>query len=186
MMYGFTLKRAHIIGLSILLVCIALLAFLTYQRLSPSGFLADLQNDLQTIDPLPGQGYTDLAGNPVDLRAYKGGVIIINSWASWMPFSQTELPLLNQIKERYGDAVTLLAINRMEDTALIQAYLTTLPGMSSTIFLADPADTFYRAVGGYAMPETVVYAVDGTIVFHARGVLVESELVAALDAATAR
>ena len=182
MAYGFTFKRTYIPVIALLIACVALLAFLTYQRLSPSGFLSDLQNDLQNIDPLPGQGYTDLSGNPVDLRTYKGKVLVINSWASWMPFSQTELPLLNQIKERYGDSVTLLAINRMEDRALIQTYLGTLPSMPSAVFLADPADTFYRAVGGYAMPETVIYAADGTIAAHIRGVFVEAELVATLDA----
>lgn len=176
-----SLTKKQIIILSVIVVFLAFLSVVVYERVSPGGIFADLQNDLQRIEPIPGEGYTDLVGNPVALTQFKGKVLVVNSWATWMPFSQTELPALNQLKEKYGDDVVFLAINRMEDKALVNAYLGTLPEMKNITFLIDPADTFYKAVGGYAMPETVVYAKDGTIALHQRGVVVTDELSTLLE-----
>lgn len=179
-----SLTKKQIIVLSVAVIFLALLSVMVYERISPGGIFADLQNDLQHIEPIPGQGYTDLAGNPVALTQFKGKVLVVNSWATWMPFSQTELPALNQLREKYGDDVAFLAINRMEDRALVTAYLGTLPEIKNITFLIDPADTFYKAVGGYAMPETVVYAKDGTIALHQRGVVVEGDLNTLLESLT--
>lgn len=176
-----TLTRSHRIVLAVLALFLAALAFFAYQRLSPQGIFADLQNDLRAIDPALDASYTDLNGNTVDLRSYKGRPIIINAWATWMPFSHTELPLIDSVASRYGDAIVVIGMNRMEDRAFIQAFLTTLAPMPNTIFLTDPADTFYRAVGGHAMPETVFYRDDGTMARHIRGVMTEADLVAGIE-----
>jgi len=176
-----TLTRTHRVILCGLVVFLLVLAFFVYQRLSPQGIFADLQNDLRAIDPTLDASYTDLEGNVIDLRTYKGRPIIINAWATWMPFSHTELPLIDAVASRYGEDIVVIAMNRMEDRAFIQAFLTTLPSMSHTVFLTDPADTFYRAVDGYAMPETVFYRRDGTMVEHIRGVMSETDLVAGIE-----
>lgn len=176
-----TLTRSHRVILVALIVFLLVLAFFVYQRVSPHGLFADLQNDLRAIDPALDASYTDLNGNTIDLRAYQGRPIIINAWATWMPFSHTELPLIDTIASRYGEDIVVIAMNRMEDRAFIQAFLTTLPSMPNTIFLTDPADTFYRAVGGYAMPETVFYREDGTMAQHIRGVMSEADLIAGIE-----
>jgi thiol-disulfide isomerase/thioredoxin len=160
----------------ILVLVLCALAFVTYERLSPKGFFAGLQNDLKTIEPNSASAYTDLGGNPIDLKDFKGKPLIINAWASWIPFSQTELPLLGKIAEKYKDKVTLLAINRMESVGVIQSYLSIYPIPQTVRVVVDPADTFYKAVDGYAMPETVFYNSNGVLVAHKRGVLTEEEL----------
>ena len=170
------LSRAQLLTLIGLVSIVCALGFFAYLRLSPSGLLADLKNDLKTIAPEESASYTDLDGNAVDIRKFKGKPLIVNAWASWMPFSQTELPLLIKSQETYGDRITILAINRMEDRVKIRAFLSTFSIPESIVFLADPTDFFYRAVGGYAMPETVFYRSDGTIAEHKRGVLTEEEL----------
>lgn len=176
------LQRSHKSMLAVFFIVVIGLAYVAYERISPTGRFAELQNDLHTINPAEGSGYTDLSGNPVDLHAYKGKIIVANAWATWMPFSQTELPALAQLKQRYGDAVIVLAVNRKEDPALVTSYMHTLSDISGLTVLIDPADTFYKAIGGYAMPETVVYAPDGRIVYHARGVAPLEELTQAIDA----
>ncbi len=171
----------------ILLGVIVVLGFLTYSFISPYGMFSDLQNDLKTIEPEEGAEYTDLDGNPVDLATFKGKPLVINAWATWIPFSQTELPLLIQAKETYGDKITILAINRMEETIRIRSFLETFAIPSDRIlFLNDPTDYFYRATGGYAMPETIFYRADGTIEMHKRGVLTQEELTATIDALLAQ
>ncbi len=155
-------------------LCIA--GFLTYSFTSPRGLFSDLPNDLKSIEPSPEFSYTDLEGNTVALSDFKGKPLVVNSWATWIPFSAQELPLMSAIAKEYEGKVTVLAINRMQDKSFIRAYLDTLPERPELQFLVDPNDTFYKAVGGTAMPETVFYNADGVIVHHFKGVISADEL----------
>jgi thiol-disulfide isomerase/thioredoxin len=169
-------NRSQLITLGILIAILLILGLVTYARLSPGGFLADLKNDLKTIEPEAGASYTDLDGNEVSLLQFKGEPLIINAWATWIPFSQTELPMLSRAKEKYGDQIAILAINRMEERPVIRSFVSTFGVGDGLVLLVDPTDNFYKAIGGYAMPETIFYHRDGTIAFHKRGVLTEDEL----------
>lgn len=178
-----TLTRQQKIGLGVLGGVLVILGGLLFTFLSPLSPYSGLHNDLKTVEPPVEQSYTDLDGNPVQFSDFAGRPLIINSWATWMPFSKDELLALIALKESKGDALTILAINRMEDKAVIRAYLATFGiDASKIIFLVDPADTFYKGVGGYAMPETVFYAKDGVITMHIRGVLAPEVLIQSADA----
>lgn len=169
--------------LTILGFVIGIASILTYMFIAPHGRFSGLQNDLKKINPAENASYTDLDGNVVSLESFKGKPLIINSWASWMPFSQTELPLLVKVKNEVGDSVQILAINRMEQPAVIKSFLSTFSiDTHALLFLVDPTDHFYTAVGGYAMPETLVYDRDGKIIIHTRGTLTEEELRGYVDA----
>lgn len=162
--------------ISMLTAIVILCAFLTYSFVSPKGFFSRLQGDLKNIEPAAEFAYTDLDGNTVLLSSVKGKPLVVNSWATWMPFSKDELILLNELKKQHGDKLEILAINRMEDREFIKSYLSTFGIERIVTFLTDPSDTFYKAISGYAMPETVFYTYDGTISFHKRGVLTEDEI----------
>lgn len=167
--------------IGILVLSVGVLAVLTYSFVSPNGFFSGLSNDLKEIEGKSEFVYTDLDGNPVSLVDYKGKPLIINSWATWMPFSAQELQLLGSAQKKFGDAVVIIAINRMEDVATIRAYKEYINAPQNIIFLSDPTDNFYKAVGGYAMPETVIYNDEGVIITHARGVLDEESLSATIS-----
>jgi thiol-disulfide isomerase/thioredoxin len=164
------------VPVAILCICIAIATFLTYSYVSPRGFFSDLKNDLKAISPSQEFSYTDLNGNAVHLSTFKGKPLIVNSWASWMPFSQTELQLLDTVYSEYTDRLTILAINRMEQLPTIRLYQSTIGLPEHIILLADPTDHFYKAIQGNAMPETVFYNADGVLVAHTRGTFTEEEL----------
>ena len=169
-------ERKHI---KIVLILFGILLFLglgTFFLVSPYSPFTGLQNDLKSIEPSLESSYLDLDGNPVFLSSMKGKSLIVNSWASWMPFSKDELVILNELKKKYGDSIQILAINRMEDRELVKSYLDIYGIEKNVTFLIDPTDNFYRAIDGYAMPETVFYASDGTLSMHKRGVLTVEEL----------
>jgi hypothetical protein len=42
--------------------------------------------------------------------------------------------------------------------------------------IVDKDDQYYKAIGGYTMPETVFYNKKGDIVLHKRGVISETEI----------
>jgi thiol-disulfide isomerase/thioredoxin len=169
--------------LLLLFVAVGVLAFLAYSFISPYGLFSGLSNDLKLIEPSEEFAYTDLDGNAVRLASFKGKPLIINSWATWIPFSQTELPLLKKIQSEQGDAVTILYINRMENAGTVRSFLGTFGVDDASKILLDPTDNFYKAIGGYAMPETVFYDSTGVLVSHVRGVLTEEELRLYIDAA---
>lgn len=165
--------------IKVILLLLATLLFLgigTFLLISPMSPFTGLQNDLKSIEPSIESSYLDLDGNPVFLSSMKGKSLVVNSWASWMPFSKDELLILNELKKKYGDLVQILAINRMEDRELVKSYLDIYSIEKNITFLIDPTDNFYRAIDGYAMPETVFYMSDGTLSTHKRGVLTAEEL----------
>lgn len=54
----------------------------------------------------------DLEGNKVKLSDYRGKIVFLNFWATWCPPCLEEMPLLQEIHERYqGQDVVILAVS---------------------------------------------------------------------------
>ena len=180
------LRRESTLTLTLLIGVLIVLGFLTYSYVSPNGMLADLKNDLADLNRATSTPFVDLDGVLFDLTSVRGKPLIINSWATWMPFSATELPLLEQFAREHSGALVVLAVDRKEEAPVIRAFLSSfgIDDHSSVVFLRDATDSFYTTIGGYAMPETVFYRRDGTIAEHKRGTLTEDELRYWIDAIT--
>lgn len=164
------------------LVCILLIVgYITYQYRSPSGFYAREHSDIRAVQQNKESPYRDLLGNAVTLQSFEGKPLVVNVWASWSPFSNNELNLLSKLSSEYGDKITMLAINRMEDSSRVQAYLESIGIPPGIVFLIDTTDNFYKTVGGFAMPETIFYDSFGNIKTHKRGVLTEEEVRAEIE-----
>lgn len=130
--------------------------------------------------------YKSFTGETVSLSDFEGRVRVVNSWASWSPFSQQELRDLNRLAEAYADQnVVVIAINRNEDSVRAQRYIEQLGDLEHINFLIDADDTFYDRMDGHAMPESLFFDRNGTITFHARGDLSYEEMVTQLEAALA-
>ncbi len=126
--------------------------------------------------------YTDLNGNSVSLEQYLGKILVVNSWASWSPFSTGELILLQEIAQNYNQKeVIFLAINRKETREQAQRFANTLPELNSLLVVIDTEDRFYTSIGGYAMPETVIYNQKGDLVEHIHGTIKKEGIKSKLD-----
>ena len=133
-----------------------------------------------------GAQYTDFAGNPANLEQYLGRVLIVTSWASWSPFSSTELQLLADATAPYADDdVVLIAINRAEAQSLAESYLQTIGVDEEVKLIVDSTDNYYKKIGGYTMPETVFYDRQGNIIAHERGSLTKDEVIFNIEQALA-
>lgn len=118
-----------------------------------------------------GLPYSDLLGNVVSLESQLGKVLVVTSWASWSPFSQGDLTMLNELASEYSDdQVVFMAINRMESKDQAARFMATQSAYPNLLIVLDPDDQFYQKVGGYAMPEVVVFDRNGGIILHERGV----------------
>lgn len=121
--------------------------------------------------------YTDVDGNPIDLSAFAGKVRVVNTWASWCPYCVQELPDLQQLAAEYAEQdVVVIAMNRKESQGLVRAYIDSHELTGDVLFVLDPDDTFYRSVGGFAMPETVFYDEKGNVSFHKHGFMKLEEM----------
>lgn len=162
--------KEHKITLLVLFIIVMVLGFVVYQFVSVGGIFSDLKNDLKEIEPSKEFAYTNLSGEAMGLDEYRGQILIVNSWATWSPFSKNDLLTLQEIQKEFGETVTILAINRKEQIPIMRSYLQAYNlDETALVYLHDPSDHFYKASDGFAMPETIIYNKDGTIHSHIRG-----------------
>ena len=92
----------------------------------------------------------------VDLKDFRGHVVIVNFWATWCPPCIEELPSLLAMQRELPD-VTVLAISQDEDA---EAYTRFLLANSVTLMtLRDPSARIPHLYGTVKIPES--YVIDG-------------------------
>ena len=130
---------------------------------------------------LPEFTLTDFDGTQVTSADLVGKPLVVNTWASWCPFCVNELPDFVEAQRQYGDQVVFVAIDRAELGTVAQEYVRELGLADDLIWLLDPDDSFYIAIGGFSMPETVFVTADGQINFHKRGPMKLDEIIRRTD-----
>jgi thiol-disulfide isomerase/thioredoxin len=164
------MRKSYIVTLLIFIVLIALIVGVTYLVRDKAAREEANQADETLFSEGDVSPYVDQNGNGVSLESNLGKIIVVNSWASWSPFSVDELQSLNQFAAEYKDKnVVVIAINRKESKEQAERFLATLPALDNLQIVIDTQDFFYGAVAGYAMPETVYYDTRGTIIEHRQG-----------------
>jgi len=114
--------------------------------------------------PAPDFTLTDANGQSVTLSDLRGQVVMINFWASWCGPCREEMPLLEQIYQRYEPlGFTLLGINVEENPADGQAFLKERPVTFKVLY--DPENGISKLYDVVAMPSTVLIDRKGNIRF---------------------
>jgi peroxiredoxin len=104
------------------------------------------------------------AGGDVSLAGLKGQVVLINFWATWCGPCRKEMPLLDQIYQRYkGLGFTLLAVNVEEDSAGAVSWLKQTPVTFPVLF--DRQNKVSKLYEVTAMPSTVIVDRKGQVRF---------------------
>lgn len=177
-----TPERGDIIALTIALFTVALVSG---AALIWRAYLAGLPRP-ETFAKAYELTLTTYDGNAVHLSDFKNKVVIAYAWASWCPYCGAEIENLAKLKQTYGDKVQILAINRAEPLSVAESYTSQLSNTAGVLFLLDPTDSFFKQIGGYAMPETVFIQPNGTISFHQRGPMQLPQVEKALQAILAK
>lgn len=132
-----------------------------------------------SVAALPMSDFTfrDYGGTLVQLSSFRGVPVMINTWASWCVECIRELSDLAAIQKEFGEKIKIIAVNRGEtyDVAFSHLWRAGL-GIGALTFLSDPSDSFYTAIGGFSMPETVFINADGIMVDHKRGPMNAEEI----------
>lgn len=111
----------------------------------------------------------DYDGKTVQFADFAGKPLVINSWAAWCPFCKKELSDFAAVQKEFGERVVIVAIDRAEPLQVAKGFTDAAEISDEMIFLLDPEDSFYRAIGGFSMPETIFVDSDGNIRDHKRG-----------------
>lgn len=130
--------------------------------------LAALNASAEVGGPAPDFALPDAAGKVVSLQDYSGQVLLINFWASWCGPCREEMPLLDQLSQRYGPlGFTMLGINVEEDSSLADRFLQGTPVDFPILY--DRENAVSKLYDVIAMPTTVLVDRQGNIRFVHHG-----------------
>lgn len=161
-------KKWEIILLAIFLLCSLFLVYYFWYTPPPA--------DESTFREEYALVLKDYAGNDVEFSDYRREILIVYAWASWCPYCGKELEYLSELKSRYGDELSIVAVNRAEPLVDAKDFTDKLTGMDRLVLLLDQNDSLFKEIGGYAMPETVFINSRGDIVYHQRGPIKPEEV----------
>lgn len=133
---------------------------------------------------LLGLALADYDGEEKTLASLGAGreLIVANSWAVWCPFCRAELADFAKLQEANPERILVTAINRAESLSKAKGFTDSVGVTERMAFLLDANDSFYRAIGGFSMPETVfIDANSGEILFHKRGPMTFDEMQGHVD-----
>jgi thiol-disulfide isomerase/thioredoxin len=118
--------------------------------------------------PAPDFTLTSRDGRAVSLSDLKGQVVMINFWATWCGPCRKEMPLLEQLYQRYERlGFTLLGVNVEEDRNDAEIFLKDTPVTFPILF--DPANSVSKLYDVSAMPSTVLVDRAGNVRFLHHG-----------------
>lgn len=112
---------------------------------------------------------TSINGDEVSLMSLRGQWVMLNFWATWCKPCVEEMPVLQEISETHSDLV-LLGINVREDTQLVEEFLAE-NSITYTILMTPRSDEADQVLisyfpSGTALPQTIIIAPDGEIVWR--------------------
>ncbi len=118
--------------------------------------------------PAPQFVRTDLSGRPVDLKAFRGKVVLLNFWATWCGPCLVELPQFQAWQQEYGSAgLQVIAVSMDDDAAPVRAAVRKMHLRLPVVMGDDKLGSLYGGVLG--LPITFLIARDGTVVDRHEG-----------------
>jgi cytochrome c biogenesis protein CcmG/thiol:disulfide interchange protein DsbE len=100
-------------------------------------------------------------GDRVTLAEYAGTPVVLNFWASWCAPCVKEMPLLERVHRRVGDAVQFVGIDGNDSRRLARELMAETGVTYPSGY--DPGDGVYREYRLVGRPTTVFIGADGRI-----------------------
>jgi thiol-disulfide isomerase/thioredoxin len=123
---------------------------------------------------VPDLALKDLDGKEVDLKDFRGKVVLVNFWATWCDPCRTEIPWLIELEKKYGGQGFVVLGVAMDDEGkkVVQPFVEKERfdvngqklAMNYPILIgdSDAADKFLGGIGGIVgLPTSVLVSRDG-------------------------
>ncbi|MCK5666360.1 MAG: TlpA family protein disulfide reductase [Thiotrichaceae bacterium] len=109
-----------------------------------------------------------LSGKNLKLSEYAGNVVLLNFWASWCAPCRQEMPLLNDLYNKYEKlGFVILGVNVEEQTDKARSYIADRPVDFPILF--DDKNTVSKQYNVIAMPTTVMIDRNGNMRYLHQG-----------------
>ena len=104
----------------------------------------------------------DLAGKSVDLKNFRGKVVLLNFWATWCPPCQLEMPAFAAWQRQYGpDGLQVIGISMDDDATPVVGLVAKLK-LNYPVLMGDA--NLGRQYGGVlGLPLTYLIDRDGVV-----------------------
>lgn len=131
-----------------------------YQRLTPvSPALAPPPLALKNVD-----------GKTIDIKDFKGKVVLINFWATWCPPCRKEMPSIQKLTTKFKNkGLVVLAVNAQEDEDKIFAYINALEPVPEFTVLMDKRGKAMSQWGIQGLPSSFILNKKGKVVYRVLG-----------------
>ncbi|MCU7936592.1 MAG: TlpA family protein disulfide reductase [Candidatus Thiodiazotropha sp. (ex Dulcina madagascariensis)] len=121
-----------------------------------------------SAQPAPDFTLKSRSGENIKLSELRGQVVMVNFWASWCGPCRQEMPLLQQLYERYQSmGFTLLGVNVDEEQAAAEKMLRDIPVSFPVLY--DDKSRVSKAYRVKAMPSTFMIDRDGQVRYLHKG-----------------
>lgn len=118
--------------------------------------------------PAPDFTLKSRGGENIKLSELRGQVVLINFWASWCGPCRQEMPLLDQMYQKYSPlGFTLLGVNVEQDSTDAERLLKDTPVTFPILF--DAQNQVSKLYDVTAMPSTVLVDRDGKVRYVHKG-----------------
>ncbi|MFV1972569.1 MAG: TlpA family protein disulfide reductase [Thiohalobacterales bacterium] len=108
------------------------------------------------------------SGNNIRLSELRGEVVLINFWASWCGPCRQEMPLLDELHNKYKAlGFTVLGVNVEQDTYQARKLLKDMPVSFPVLF--DESSVVSKQYNVIAMPSTVLVDRNGNMRYLHKG-----------------
>jgi len=135
--------------------------------------------------PAPALAGEDLDGDTVALADLRGGVVVVNFWATWCDPCRDEQPALERVRRAYqGRGVEFLGVDERDDLAAARAWIEEFEVTYPSI--QDPSGSWADDFELFGYPDTFVIDASGTIRWAVYGQTSEGQLRQLIDRVLAR
>ncbi|MCP4077805.1 MAG: TlpA family protein disulfide reductase [Gammaproteobacteria bacterium] len=132
------------------------------------GFTGNTSASTEMNKPAADFTLKSLSGKNLKLSEYAGNVVLLNFWASWCTPCRQEMPLLNNLYNKYEKlGFVILGVNVEEQTDKARSYLADRPVDFSILF--DDKNMVSKQYNVIAMPTTVLIDRNGNMRYLHQG-----------------
>lgn len=134
--------------------------------------------EIATGKPAPDFTLKNLSGDDVSLSDYKGKIVLLNFWATWCSYCDKEMPDLQKLSKENDDLV-ILAVDVMEDKALVEEYIKKGGYDFEVVLDADGEIAKTYVVGGY--PTSYFIDEEGLLIGAVPGMMTYEQMIEVMD-----
>jgi cytochrome c biogenesis protein CcmG, thiol:disulfide interchange protein DsbE len=108
---------------------------------------------------------TEWIGAPVDLRDFRGKVVIVDFWAAWSSSSRQQLSSLRKLCERRGNQVVIVGVTNLDGQTIDRIHEFVRKNKGPDFVAIDQNSFIHRAYHVEQIPHTFIIDREGVVQF---------------------